>query len=165
MIVSTISWGSLVAGDEGIARVSGEAPAERILRILARLRYQTRLASSSIAVAVNNKTRLLTRTLGGEYQNYLRVKTSGSSLAASRLFRVVRYVAIVGASRNKVVWCCLPATISTSLEDVPFHVASATLLEPEVGAPRSANPKIESGLSSFSRLKGSRPKRAMLPQT
>ena len=146
-----MSWGSLVAGDESIATVSGEALAERNFRILARLRNQTRLASSSIAVVVNNETRLSTRTLGGECQNYLTVKTSGSSLAASQLFRVVRRVATAGASRNKVVWCCLPATPSTSLEDVPFPVASATLLEPEVGAPRSANVKIGSGPSSFSR--------------
>jgi hypothetical protein len=66
MMISAISWGSLVAGDEGVAGVSGKTLAERILRILARLRNQTRLASSSIAVVVNNRTRLSTRTLGGE---------------------------------------------------------------------------------------------------
>ena len=87
MIISTISWGSLTAGDEGIAGVSGEALAERILLILARLRNQTCLANSSIAVVVNNRTRLSIRTLGSQRQDYLTVKTSGSSSSTSLLFR------------------------------------------------------------------------------
>ena len=41
-----------MAGDEGVVGVSGEAPPERAIRILARPRYQTRLASNS-TTAVN----------------------------------------------------------------------------------------------------------------
>lgn len=52
MIVSMISWGSLVIGDERVVQVPREAPLERIRRILALLRYQIRLANSSIAVVV-----------------------------------------------------------------------------------------------------------------
>jgi len=47
-----ISWGSLVAGDGRVVEVFGEAPPECALRILARLRYQTHLASNS-TTAVN----------------------------------------------------------------------------------------------------------------
>ena len=43
--------GSLGAGDVRVCEVSGGAPPEPILWILARLRYQTRLASSSVAGA------------------------------------------------------------------------------------------------------------------
>ena len=41
-----------MAGDMNVARVSGEAPPERILRILALLRNQIRLTSSSATIAV-----------------------------------------------------------------------------------------------------------------
>ena len=37
-----------MTGDERVVGVSGEAPLERIVRIMARLRYQTRLMSNSI---------------------------------------------------------------------------------------------------------------------
>ena len=50
MIISTISWGSLVAEDEGVVEVPGKPPPEHILRTLAIVRYQTRLMSSSITV-------------------------------------------------------------------------------------------------------------------
>jgi hypothetical protein len=52
MIISTISWGRIVAGDEGVMEVPGEPPPGRILRIVARVRYQTRLMSRSITVTV-----------------------------------------------------------------------------------------------------------------
>jgi hypothetical protein len=49
MIISTISWGSLFAGDKRAAEVSGDTSLERILLILALVRYQSRIANSSIA--------------------------------------------------------------------------------------------------------------------
>ena len=52
MIISTTSRGSLVAGDWCVVEVSGETSPERILRILARVRYRARLTSSSTAVTV-----------------------------------------------------------------------------------------------------------------
>ena len=51
MIISTISWGSLVAGDEGVAKTSGESRLEHVLRILARVLYQIRMTSNSITGA------------------------------------------------------------------------------------------------------------------
>ena len=50
MIISTISRGSLTAGDESFIGVSGGGFVERIFRILVRALYQTRMASSSITV-------------------------------------------------------------------------------------------------------------------
>ena len=41
-----------MAEDGGVIRVVGEAPPESILRILAPLRYQIRLTSSSAAIVV-----------------------------------------------------------------------------------------------------------------
>jgi hypothetical protein len=51
MIISTISRGRRSAGDERFADVLGEAWAEQDLRIMARLLYQTRIASSLMTVA------------------------------------------------------------------------------------------------------------------
>ena len=39
-----------MAGDERVVDVSGEVPPERISRIMAKLRYQTRLVSNPITV-------------------------------------------------------------------------------------------------------------------
>jgi len=47
-----ISGGRLEAGDVCVVEVSGEEPAEYNPRILARVRYQTRLTSNSITKAV-----------------------------------------------------------------------------------------------------------------
>ena len=52
MIISTISWGSLVMSDEGVVEVSGEALSDHLLQIIARVRYQTRTTNSSIAMEV-----------------------------------------------------------------------------------------------------------------
>ena len=41
-----------MAGDGGVVEVSGETPPERILWMFVRVRYQARLTSSSITVAV-----------------------------------------------------------------------------------------------------------------
>jgi hypothetical protein len=113
MIISTISGGSLVAGDEGVVGVSGEALEEYMLRILARLRNQTRLASSSIASGKNG-TRLSRRTLGGECQDYLIVKMSGFSLTTSRLLDSGRPNALRQAGQvNLLFWCPLEP-LSTS---------------------------------------------------
>jgi hypothetical protein len=51
MIISRTSWGSLSAGDKGVIEVFGEASPDHILRIMARVRYQIRLMSSSITVS------------------------------------------------------------------------------------------------------------------
>ena len=48
MMIWTSSKGSLVAGDEHVIEVSGGVPPEHVLWILARVRRQTRLMSSSI---------------------------------------------------------------------------------------------------------------------
>ena len=52
MNISTTSKGSLAAGEQCVGGVSRGAPPERIFRILARVRYRARLASSSITVAI-----------------------------------------------------------------------------------------------------------------
>jgi hypothetical protein len=52
MIISTISWGSLVTRDEGVIEASGEALPDHVLQSMARVRYQTRTTDSSIAVEV-----------------------------------------------------------------------------------------------------------------
>ena len=41
-----------MAGDEGVVEVSREAPPEHILRILARIRYQTQMTNSLSTVTV-----------------------------------------------------------------------------------------------------------------
>ena len=51
MIASTTSKGRLAAGDGDAAEAAGETLPEHVLRILARVRYQTRLTSRSVAVA------------------------------------------------------------------------------------------------------------------
>jgi len=51
-MILMISWGSLVAGDEDAVEVSGGVPPDHIFQILAGVRYQIRLASNSITVAI-----------------------------------------------------------------------------------------------------------------
>jgi len=51
-MILTISWGSLVAGDEDAVGVSEEAPPDHIFQIFARIRYQIPLMSNSITVAI-----------------------------------------------------------------------------------------------------------------
>lgn len=51
MIISITSWGSLMAGDEPIVQIAGQALHKNILRILAMIRYQIRLTNSSITEA------------------------------------------------------------------------------------------------------------------
>ena len=55
MIISTISRGRLVAGDEDAVGASSEVFVENHCQILARLRYQTCLASNSIAVVRHSR--------------------------------------------------------------------------------------------------------------
>ena len=52
MIIWTISKGSLVEGDECVVEVFVERPHEHTLQIMARVRYQIRLMSSSITVTI-----------------------------------------------------------------------------------------------------------------
>ena len=52
MIIWTISKGSLVAGDECVVEAPVERPHEHTLQIMAGVRYQIRLMSSSIAVTI-----------------------------------------------------------------------------------------------------------------
>ena len=66
MIISTISWGSLVAEDEGVVEVPGEPPPEHILRTLAIVRYRTRLMSSS-----NTVTAIVVRRSDKEWVTWL----------------------------------------------------------------------------------------------
>jgi len=47
-MISTTSWGSLVARDELVAKTCGEAWPKHILQIAARLLYQIRMTSNSI---------------------------------------------------------------------------------------------------------------------
>jgi hypothetical protein len=72
-----------MAGDtRRVVRVLGGTPPGRVSRILALLRYQIRLISSSIAV-VAAKVKYRGRT-GKHEHNYLIQRTWGSSLAALR---------------------------------------------------------------------------------
>ena len=57
--ISAISGGSLGGADGDVVEAFGEPSPERILRILARLRCQTRMASNSIAAV--NRTRSVSR--------------------------------------------------------------------------------------------------------
>ena len=52
MIISTTSKGSLVAGDGPVVEDCREKPPESTVWIMARVRYQIRMTSSSIAVVV-----------------------------------------------------------------------------------------------------------------
>jgi len=70
------SSGSLVAGDGGVVEVFGEERPERAPRILARLLYQTRIASNLIAVVNSNQ---VVRTSNEVNQDYLIMRMSESS--------------------------------------------------------------------------------------
>lgn len=54
-----------MAGEELAAEVSGEEPQQNPFLILARLRYQMRIASSSTAAVVNNEMQRLNMESSG----------------------------------------------------------------------------------------------------
>jgi len=73
------SSGSLVAGDGGVVEVFGEERPERAPRILARLLYQTRIASNLITVVNSNQ---VVRAPNEVDRNYLIMRMSESSSTA-----------------------------------------------------------------------------------
>lgn len=78
-MLSTISRGSLVAGDDRVGGVLGEGSLERTFWILARLRYKIRFTINSITVVVM----MLNRAVRSKEHDYLRERRLGSSSAAS----------------------------------------------------------------------------------
>ena len=79
-VISRISRGSL---DERVVKLSGEAPAVNLLQILARIRNQISLASSSITAVT--RTQSLNAAPSGAHENYLVTGAQESLLHALRL--------------------------------------------------------------------------------